>query len=239
VSMVGFCGSRSLPPPSSALVSRVVGAMLAAPGDRGVAVGCCVGADRAIISSVLAVPSSASRLSVFAAFGPVSPPWPAPRVSAPGASSSVSWPSGVGAACRAGASVRWWAGGGPAVPMAGRLASRSAALVSAVAASGPGCGLVAFVRDACPPHLLPATSPSAAFYGHASGSWGSLALAAGLGLPVIVFPVSPSGYGDAAGTLLPAFWPGLWTPLSSRAWAGGFRFVANPPLQDDLFGPES
>lgn len=142
--------------------------------------------------------------------------------------------------CRClGASVRWWAGGGPAVPMAGRLASRSAALVSAVAASGPGSGLAAFVRYACPPHLLPASSPSAAFSGHASGSWGSLALAAGLGLPVVVFPVSPSGYGDADGTLMPEFWPGSWTPLSTHAWAGGFRFVANPLLQEDLFGPES
>lgn len=125
MSLVGFCGSRSLPSPSSALVSRVVGAVLAAPGDRGVAVGCCVGADQAVISSVLAVPGAASRLSVFAAFGPVSPPWPAPRVSAPGASSSVSWSSGVGAACHAGASVRWWAGGGPAVPMAGRAWPRA------------------------------------------------------------------------------------------------------------------
>lgn len=61
LSLVGFCGSRSLPSPSSALVSRVVGAVLAAPGDLGVAVGCCVGADQAVISSVLAVPDAASQ----------------------------------------------------------------------------------------------------------------------------------------------------------------------------------
>ena len=66
-----------------------------------------------------------------------------------------------------------------------------------------------------------------------------LALAAGLGLPVVVFSVAPSEYGDAANTLLPAFWPGSWTPLSSRAWAGGFRFIADPPLQNDLFESQS
>ncbi len=111
-------------------------------------------------------------------------------------------------------------------------ASRSAVLVSAVASSGPGAGLVGFVCGACPPALGP--SPSAAFSGHSSGSWGSLALAASLGLPVIVFPFDPSGYGR--GPELPAWWPGSWTPLASPgAWAGGFRFVPDPPPQGVLF----
>ena len=94
--MVGFCGSRSLPASAevSALVSGVVGSVLAGVPRRGVAVGCAVGGDALVVSSALALGAS-SRLRVFAAFGPVSPPWPAARVSAPGASSSVSSVSGV------------------------------------------------------------------------------------------------------------------------------------------------
>ena len=232
MALVGFCGSRSLPVSSSALVSRVVGAVLASR--RPLVVGCCVGADASVVRAVLAA-GVAPRLSVFCAFGPVSPPCgTAPRVEAPGASSSVSWPSGVGAALRAGASVRWWSGGGLAVPLTGRLANRSATLVSAAASSGPGSGLVGFVSSACPPTLVPSPSPSVAFSGHSSGSWGSLALAAGLGLPVVVFPVSPSGYGR--GSELPRFWPGSWAPVErSSSWVGGSRFVPDPPPQGALF----
>jgi hypothetical protein len=71
--MVGFCGSRALPVSAadSALVSGVVGSVLS--GGRGVAVGCAVGADALVVSSVLALGAS-SWLRVFAAFGHVSPP---------------------------------------------------------------------------------------------------------------------------------------------------------------------
>ena len=227
MALVGFCGSRALPASSSALISRVVCSILASR--RSLAVGCCVGADASVLRAVLAS-GAALRLSVFCAFGPVSPPWPAPRVSAPGASSSVSWPSGVGATLRAGASVSWWAGGGPEVPLAARLASRSVALVSAVAASrsrGPGAGLVAFVSGSSPPHLRPSPSPSVAFSGHGSGSWGSLALAVGLSLPVVVFPFSPCGYGP--GPELPSSWGGSWVPAERPGWVGGFRFVPDAP----------
>ena len=229
--MVGFCGSRDLPVSAadSALVSGVVGSVLS--GGRGVAVGCAVGADALVVSSVLALGAS-SRLCVFAAFGPFSLSWPAACFSAPGASSSVSSVSGVTEALVAGASVSWWAGGGPSVPLAARLASRSSALVSAVAASGAGRGFVGFVSSPCPAGLGPSPSPSACFSGSGSGSWGSLALAVGLELPVVVFPVPPSGYGRSPD--LPAFWPGSWVPLSG-VWAGGFRFVPVPPPQGALF----
>jgi hypothetical protein len=169
--MVGFCGSRDLPAAAadSALVSRV-GSVLAGVPLRDVAVGCAVGGDALVLSAALALGAS-SRLRVFAAFGSVSPSWPAARVFAPGASSSVSSVSGVAGALAAGASVSWWAGGGPAVPLAGRLASRSAALVSAVAASGAGRGFVGFVSSPCPVGLGPSPSPSACFSGSGSGSW--------------------------------------------------------------------
>jgi hypothetical protein len=190
--MVGFCGSRALLVSSAdtALVSGVVGSVLAALPRRGVAVGCAVGADVLVVSSVLALGAS-SRLRVFAAFGPVSPPASlhAARVFAPGASSSVPSVSGVAGALAAGASVSWWAGGGPSVHLASRLAYRSSALVSAVAASGKGRGFVGFVTSPCPAGLGPSSSPSACFSGSGSGSWASLALASGLGLPVVVLPV--------------------------------------------------
>ena len=232
--MVGFCGSRTLAASAtdSALVSRVVGSVLAALPHRDLAVGCAVGGDALVVSSVLAAGAS-SRLCVFATFGPVSPPWPASRVFAPGASSSVSSVSGVASALAAGASVSWWAGGGPAVPLAGRLASRSAALVSAIAASGAGRGFVGFVTSPCPAGLGPSPSPSVCFSGSGSGSWASLALASGLGLPVVVFPVGALASAGPVGAL-PASW-GSWTPLASSgsgsAWSGGFRLVpASPAL---------
>jgi hypothetical protein len=236
VGMVGFCGSRALPVSAadSALIAGVVGSVLAAVPHRNVAVGCAIGADALVVSSALALGAS-SRLYVFAAFGPVSPPWPAAHVYAPGASSSLSSVSGVVGALAAGASVSWWAGGGPAVPLVGRLASRSSALISAVAASGAGRGFVGFVSSPCPAGLGPSPSPSECFSGYGSGSWGSLALASGLGLPVVVFPVEKLASASPA-IALPASW-GSWAPLASSgsgsAWSGGFRLV---PASPALFG---
>ncbi len=231
VGMVGFCGSRALPSSAevSALIAGVLGSVLS--GGREVAVGCSAGGDALVLASALAAGAS-SQLRVFAAFGPVSPPRPGARVFAPGASSSVSSVPGVASALAAGACVSWWSGGGPAVPLAGRLASRSQALVSAVTASGAGHGFVGFVSSACPAGLVPSPSPSACFSGFGSGSWSSLALASGLGLPVVVFPVGALvPVGDLT---LPTSWPGSWTALSG-AWSGGFRFVSDPPPQPSLF----
>ena len=234
VGMVGFCGSRALPSSAevSVLVAGVVGSVLS--GGREVAVGCAVGCDALVLYSALAAGAS-TRLRVFAAFGPVSPPWPAARVSAPGASSSVSSISGVASTLAAGACVSWWSGGGPAVPLAGRLASRSAALVSAVAASGAGRGFVGLVSSPCPAGLGPSASPSACFSGSGSGTWASLALAAGLGLPVVVFPLGALASADPTSGL-PTSW-GSWAPLapsgSGSAWSGGFRLVPASPV---LFG---
>ncbi len=215
MSLVGFSGSRSLPASASPLVAGIV---------RSLAVGCSLGADALVVSSVLTA-GAASRLSVFCAFGPVSPPWPALRVSAPGASRSSSSVSGVAAALAAGASVSWWSGGGPTVPLRGRLAARSAALVRANAASGSeaGAGFVGFVSSPCPESLAPAPSRSACFSGSGSGSWATLAFAAGLGLPVVVFPLGPlEGHSS-----LPASW-GSWVALS-RSWSGGFGLLPAVP----------
>ncbi len=93
------------------------------------------------------------------------------------------------------------------------FARRSAALVASVAAGGPGSGLVVFPSAPCPAGLLPSPRSSACFCGLGSGSWASAAFAAGLGLPVVVFPCGFSA--------LPPWC--AWRPLSG-AWSGGFLF---------------
>lgn len=102
--LVGFCGLRSFPASASPLAARVVGSVLAS--GRDIAVGCSVGADALVVSSVLAA-GEVPRLSVLCAFGPVFPSWPTPRVSASSASRFATSVSGVAEALAAGASVRW------------------------------------------------------------------------------------------------------------------------------------
>ncbi len=67
----------------------------------------------------------------------------------------------------------------------GAPAARSVACVRAVAAAG---GVwVSCPGRACPAGLVPSRSASACFSGRGSGSWASLALAAGLGVACLVF----------------------------------------------------
>lgn len=68
----------------------------------------------------------------------------------------------------------------------GAFAARSVALVRSLAAS-PSPVFVSFPSGACPPSLVPSSSPSRCFSGLGSGSWASLALAAGLGVPCFVW----------------------------------------------------
>ena len=164
VAVVGFSGSRRLPPPFAPVVSGVVASVLS--GGRSVAVGCAAGADAFVRS---AAPSA----SVFSA-------------SAFGSGRSA-------------------------------FARRSIALVRSVAAGGPGSGLVVFPAAPCPSGLLHSASASRCFCGLGSGSWASAAFAAGLGLPVVVFPCGFSG--------LPLWW-GAWKPAArAGVWARGWRLA--------------
>ena len=112
---VGFCGSRSLLASAQPLVASVVSSVLSGSSAR-LVVGCSVGADALVLSSV--PQSSLSRVSVFAAFG----------FSGRGACSLSAVPL-VAAAGRGGAFVNWWSGGRLSVPLRLRLAKRSLALV--------------------------------------------------------------------------------------------------------------
>ena len=95
------------------------------------------------------------------------------------------------------------------------FAKRSAALVQSCAASG-GL-LVAFPLGACPA----AVRVSSTFGGGGSGSWGSVALAFGLGCSVLV--VSPVGVGSAwFGSLAPCF------RCVGVAPCGGALWLASP-----------
>lgn len=99
----------------------------------------------------------------------------------------------------------------------GAFAARSVACVRAVAASGSGAGWVSFPGALCPDGLVPSSTQSACFCGLGSGSWASAALAAGLGVPLVVFGLPVHS--------LPASW-GSWVPAApSGPWSSGFRLV--------------
>jgi len=118
-------GSRALPASGRALVVRMA-SDLAVRGASFV-VGCCSGADAALLSAVPgSVPPSLVRC--LAAFGPGG--------AGAGHASAV---SSVSAFARSGGLVRWWAGGPASVPLGVRLAVRTRAVIAAADA-----GLVVF-----------------------------------------------------------------------------------------------
>ena len=89
----------------------------------------------------------------------------------------------------------------------GALAARSVAVARTVAAHAPGAVWLAFPSGPCPAGLVPSRQSSACFGGHGSGTWASLALAVGLGVPALVFlPAgvpAPSASGPGAWPLVP------------------------------------
>ncbi len=139
---------------------------------------------------------------------------------APGADLAVR--QGAGRRCRVFSvrSGRYGAGRGAYV-------RRSVDFVRALARAH-GSLLVGFPGRACPDDLVPSGIPRRCFAGFGSGSWASLALAAGLEVPVVVFGLACSS--------LPV-WRGSWTPVRVGAFDGGFRFVpgAGAPRQLSLF----
>ena len=111
----------------------------------------------------------------------------------------------------------------------GALAARSVAVVRQVAAGvsgGPSPVWVSLPGRACPAGLAPSTSPSACFSGRGSGSWASLALAVGLGVPAVVFLPPPVS--------APAGW--AFQPLGRFAGGSFWQVPAGGP-SPSLFGP--
>lgn len=101
----------------------------------------------------------------------------------------------------------------------GAFAARSALLVRSLAACCPGAPFVGFVSSSCPAGVVPGRSWRSG--ASPSGSWSSLALAAGLGLSVVVCRVGLSG------ASLPVWPGGSWSvcPVS-----GGALWVPSPQL---------
>jgi hypothetical protein len=123
--VVALAGSRDLPASGSALVVRVASDLAAAGASF--AVGCCAGADAALLSAVpgFVPPSLVRCLSAFGPGGAGSG-----RFSAVGAVSAFAGSGGF---------VQWWAGGPASVPFRARLAVRTRAMVNAA-----DSGLVVF-----------------------------------------------------------------------------------------------
>lgn len=107
------------------------------------------------------------------------------------------------------------------------FALRSSALVSWCASSG-GL-LVAFPLGACPSGVV----VSASFRGCGSGSWGSVALALGLGCPVLV--VAPVGVGASwFGSLASSFRCVGSAPCGGSVWLASSVPFSAPPVGGQL-----
>lgn len=180
--VVAVAGSRSLPPGGAGRVASVAAALLEAW--HSLAVGCCTGADSAVLSVGACSPG---RVQCLAAFGPVAQ-------GAPG-----SWAGSAVAAvaqfAAAGGAVSWWAGGSQSVPLRARLAARTAAVVARASA-----GCVVFFASAGSRGSLLAASRAAAR--------GLPVLAFPLGFSGAALPSLGAGAWCAAG--LAGEWAGAW-----------------------------
>lgn len=98
------------------------------------------------------------------------------------------------------------------------LARRSADMVRAVAASERP-GLVAWVDKPCPTGLKPGKNWHA---GHGNGTWATVAMAIGNGLPVLLFSCAPGV------CPLPDWQGGDWQGGLDGCWARAWRWVPHP-----------
>ncbi len=101
-----------------------------------------------------------------------------------------------------------------------QLVQRSQGLVQAVVASGGFRAMVGFSTKPCPPGLVPSASPSGCFYGHGSGTWGTLAFAKGMGVPIFIYwggygPLQlPESWGRWVCSQGQSIFAGSWSPQS-------------------------
>jgi hypothetical protein len=121
-------------------------------------------------------------------------------------------------AARPGARVFAVAGGRSAAA----LVARSVALVRGLALCGAGACLLALPGGPCPAGVLPAAGWRSGV--SPSGTWSSAALAAGLGVAVLV------GWCAPGAPVLPAWPRGVWSALPALPWSPG------SPAPCPLFG---
>lgn len=101
----------------------------------------------------------------------------------------------------------------------GAFVRRSQALVTAVVGSGAGAWLAAFVSSPCPAGIAVANTWRSGVV--PSGSWSTLALAVGHGVPVFVV------WCGSGKPQLPS-WAGCWHPVTV-AGVCGWRFQSHAP----------
>lgn len=192
------CGSRGLSPAGLGVVSAVSAAL--APSVSLVSVGCASGADAGFLAGF----SGAGVPCVVSAVGGASGAGFFGGLVSPSVRSFVR--SGSGA-------VVWWAGGRSGSLVA-RLSARSSASV-AVAAAWPSLGLPSVAVG-----VVAGLAPS--------GSLRSLRLAAGSGLPVVLWVASPlfAGVGASALARLPRWVGGSWV-LGSSVFGGVWASLAS------------
>lgn len=177
--LVAVAGSRVLSASGSALVVRVA-SDLAASG-ASLMVGCCSGADAALLSAVPAyLPPSLVRC--LAAFGP--------EGAGAGPASAV---ARVSAFAAAGGQVQWWAGGPASAPLRSRLADRTRAVVASADA-----GLVVFFSSP--------SSRGSLLACRCAVSRGLPVLAFPVGFPAARLPVLGAGFWVQAGQFGGYFW---------------------------------
>ena len=114
----------------------------------------------------------------------------------------------------------------PQLPLRAALAARSVALVQALVPDGQ---LVAFTGGPCPAYIFPGRQWESGM--PPSGTWSTLALAAGLGLPAFLFWC-------AAGPAALPDWPcWSWSPVAAGPFAGSWRLALSRPAaaQGELF----
>lgn len=141
----------------------------------------------------------------------------------------ASFPGAVGVGCASGVDSLVRAAFPSAVvfsvssfPVGGRVVRASFALRSAALVSWCSAGsglLVVFPAAACPAGVV----PSASFGGFGSGSWGSAALAVGLGVPVLLFVPAALGAAFPAPPALAARFRLLGAVAGGSWWFSGVR----------------
>lgn len=177
--VVAVAGSRHLPAVGSTLVVRVA-SVLAASGSSFV-VGCCSGADAALLSAVPgSVPPSLVRC--LCAFGPGGV-----------GSGSFSAVDRVVKFAGSGGVVQWWAGGPASVPLHARLADRTRAV-----AGSASVGLVVFFASP--------SSRGSLLACRCAVSRGLPVLAFPVGFPAAQLPVFGAGFWAPAGQFGGYFW---------------------------------
>lgn len=113
------------------------------------------------------------------------------------------------------------------------LARRSQAMVKAIVDSGKGRALIGFPDRFCPPNI----KPSQTWIGGSpkSGTWSTLAMAAGSGVPAFILACESTrdGMAEKDGLLdrmCPKFWPGQWVQAGKKApWSWLWKFEPQSP----------